>query len=30
MRYLTFREVLELYQQVMKIGGGAQGNNKRF
>ncbi len=25
MRYLTFREVLELYQQVMKIGGGAQG-----
>ncbi len=25
MRYLTLREVLELYQRVMEIGGGAQG-----
>jgi len=25
MRYLTLREVLELYRQVMEIGGGMQG-----
>ena len=25
MRYLTLREVLEIYQHVMEIGGGAQG-----